>query len=115
MTILEKLEAVQTVQDAVDAFRLIAEEIAVPDDFPMFVSQAASTGLKRADRAWGYLLLAAFTLVPEGWNICLVYHHTYGWSASLGLMGKPETDVKSWYKDTPALALCIAALKAGET
>ena len=117
-SLIEKLEAAQTVQGAVEAFQLVAEEIPVSEDFLVFVSQAASTSLKKADRAWGYLLLAALTLVPKGWRLYTLQESKTRidvakdkWFAGIDKHGP---GVSGEYASTPAIALCIAALKARE-
>jgi hypothetical protein len=64
---------------------------------------------------------AAMTLVPEGWSIGLGDLRSYNpiiWRAHLRDHNNPSASTRDWkegHAPTPALALCIAALKARNT
>jgi len=104
---------------AVALFKEITAELGdeCPQDFKHHVHQADITDTDR--RAWGYLLLAALALVPEGRHWEVVFSPTAfdredgrvfsAWVRKV--LTKSRAGSRSF---TPALALTIAAMKARE-
>lgn len=80
-----------------------------PEDFSRHLEQARRSGSDK--RALGYLFLAALTLVPEGrWWVVNSGVQSQSARAQIDA-GKPWETFEG-HGATPALALCIAALRA---
>ena len=99
---------------------LIAElERATEGSFALDCKIAAEVGSKRVPpRAYSVSLDAALTLVPEG--LCWRYDSALGFAEIFDLTKSPifvagSSDDPCLGSKPPALALCIAALKARQT
>ena len=105
MTLIERLEAAENGSRELD--QLIARNIGA--------GAALYSDNSGIDRALDYTtsLDAALTLVPKGMTFGM------GWDTEIAgpyaFTGKTGEERKGYYARTPALALCIAALKARQT
>lgn len=116
--IIEKLERATDRWAAIAAFRAVAVASDVPEDFLRHTSQAERS--KSDSRAMGYLLLAALTLVPEGMGYDIGSCGDVHFAQIVTEMthepdeGGCATCEADELGATPAIALCIAALRARE-
>ena len=124
ITCLEAAEAGSRTSN-IALFLEVQATVDVPEDFKRHVEQAMRSGSD--SRAMGYLLLAALTLVPEGWYLdCLTtgdadLSNSNPARRPRALICPNLKNDNGWKYGsqkgaaaTPALALCIAALKARE-
>ncbi|KKM06918.1 hypothetical protein LCGC14_1739130 [marine sediment metagenome] len=108
--LIARMEAATDRASSIEAFQAVANEIDVLDDFDRHVSQAVRS--MSDSRAMGYLLLAAMTLVPADalWSVGHRGDEYPGLFCGTVMPAKgPPLHV---YARTPALALCIAVMKA---
>ena len=115
--IIAGLEAADGREATVNAFAVVGEYLgnSAPEDFDHYVKQAFRSRFNT--RAMRYLLLAAMTLVPEGWR-----YHISGGKDDVGsnadVTRVDEAVVAEMHHSgtkghaTDATALTIAALKA---
>jgi len=122
--LLERLQAADSRYAAVALFQEVAHLLGdeCPEDFKNHTNLAYTS--VSDTRAWGYLLLAAMTLVPEGWVIrkistdIHVDHQDCPAHAELGetpWAHVSDDKITEGHAATPALALTIAALRARES
>lgn len=107
--LIERAERAQTREEAVAVFQE-AVSVLEPNDsalFHMWLTLAEAT--QGADAAFGYLLLAAMAVVPEGWNVDVrskgTHWHCGVWHGARNFYR---------YARIPACALLAAILKANE-
>ncbi len=119
--LIDALEAATNRKTAVLAFIDVNAKLGVsaPDDFQRHVSQAVRS--KSDTRAMGYLLLAALSLVPEGWLWGITINDSrdiIGPSLAQAFVAKAgdvfDRDYGHAEHAIPAAALVIAALRAME-
>lgn len=101
MTLIERLEAASGPDRTLDG----AIQRAMGQDWPIHFSGCGVAN------AFSTSIDAAMTLVPEGWHTFLAtedrHSHSWGWELRGGFGQKAHGRAP-----TPALALCIASLKA---
>lgn len=113
--IIAQLANAYSVEDTVLAFASVAEITKVSEDFKRFLALASADESEK--RKLGYLLLAAFELIPIENG---AHQEPYDWilcktNGGLTIHAQVGNNKDENFANTPAAALAAAALKALET